>query len=154
DDLLDATKLAEAVRVGSIKTRVYKAPKSLMGLKSAARAYGMVSRDMMRTKNRIKSVYRSRGIPTEDDVYDAETRKASLKKLPVAHRRLAEFFGQQLDALLPLRKQAETWMKEESKAHPIVRMLATAPGIGRVRSAQVVAIVGTPDRFRARQQFW
>lgn len=154
DDLRDATELAEKLRVGSIETRVYKAPKQLGGLQNAVRAYGMVTRDIVRTKNRLKAVFRARGIAPEKDLYVAETRGAWLKKLPAAHRQLAEFLGQELDALVPLQEQAEGWLKEEAKAHPVVRTLTTAPGMAIVRSAQVVAIVGTPHRFRTRKQFW
>ena len=37
---------------------------------------------------------------------------------------------------------------------PIIRRLCTAPGIGPVRAAQIVASVITPHRFRTKQQFW
>jgi len=154
DDLRDATELAEMLRAGTIATRVYKAPKLLVGLQNAVRAYGMVTRDIVRTKNRLKAVFRARGIPTEKTVYDAERRGVWLKKLPAAHRRLAEWIGQELDALLPIQAQAETWVKEEAKGHAIVKTLATAPGMGIRRTAQVVAIVGTPHRFRTQRQFW
>ena len=42
----------------------------------------------------------------------------------------------------------------ESKKHPIIRKLSTAPGMGPIRTAQVVAIVATPERFRTRRQLW
>jgi transposase len=42
----------------------------------------------------------------------------------------------------------------ESNSHPISRTLTTGPGMGPLRTAQVVAIVGTPHRFRASRQFW
>src|SRR5688572_15300912 len=154
DDLRDATELAEMLRAGTIATRVYKAPKPLAGLQNAVRAYGMVTRDLVRAKNRLKAAFRARGIAAERTVYETERRGAWLKKLPPAHRRLAEWIGQELDALLPIQEQAETWVKEEAKAHPIVKTLSTAPGMGTRRSAQVVAIVGTPHRFRTRRQFW
>jgi hypothetical protein len=32
--------------------------------------------------------------------------------------------------------------------------MATLPGIGPIRAAQIVAIVVTPRRFRTKQQFW
>ena len=37
---------------------------------------------------------------------------------------------------------------------PIVQRLATAPGIGIVRAAYIVAVVMTPHRFRTARQFW
>ncbi len=154
DDLRDATELAEKLRAGTLETRVYKAPKPLAGLQNAVRAYGMVTRDLVRAKNRLKAVFRARGIASDRTVYDVERRASWLKKLPAAHRRLAEWMGREVDALVPLRDEAEAWMHEEAKAHPIVKILSTAPGMATKRSAQVVAIVGTPDRFRTRRQFW
>ena len=65
-----------------------------------------------------------------------------------------EWLGRELDQLVPLRDEAEEWLLEESKSHPIIRKLSTAPGMGPIRTAQLVAIVGTPDRFRTRRQFW
>ena len=69
-------------------------------------------------------------------------------------RALAERLGQQLDVLEPLKEQAERSLLEEAKTHPIIRKISTAPGMGRIRSAQVVAVVASPHRFRTRQQFW
>ena len=42
-----------------------------------------------------------------------------------------------------LRDEAEKWLLKESKSHPIIRKLTTAPGMGPIRTAQVVAIVAT-----------
>jgi transposase len=46
------------------------------------------------------------------------------------------------------------WLLEEAKTHPIIRTLATAPGMGPIRTAQVVAITANPHRFRTRRQYW
>jgi transposase len=50
--------------------------------------------------------------------------------------------------------KAEEWFGKEAKSHPIIRKLRTAPGMGPIRTAQLVAIAGTPHRFRTRRQFW
>jgi transposase len=76
-----------------------------------------------------------------------------LKQLPAGHRELAEWLGRELDALLPLREEAEERLLKEAKTHPITRTLGTAPGMGPVRTAQLVAIVATPHRFRTSRQF-
>ncbi len=60
----------------------------------------------------------------------------------------------ELDELVPLREEAESWLLKEAKAHPIIKTLSTAPGMGPLRTAQMVAIVITPHRFRTRRQFW
>jgi len=154
DDLRDAWARADDLRTGRIRTRVYKAPKQLAGLRSAASAYRLATQDMVRTKNRLKAVFRSRGILTDTKVYDAAARNKWLKQLPYGHRELAEWLGRELDGLVPLRDEAEEWLLKESKSHPIIRKLMTGPGMGPIRTGQLVAIVGAPQRFRTSRQFW
>jgi len=154
DDLRDAWARADELRTGAIETRVYKAPQHLAALRNAVRAYGFAVRDVVRAKNRLKSVFLSRGIATDADIYDAKRRRKRLEDLTPPHRRLADFLGRQLDEMAPLRDEAEEWLLKEAKAHPIIRTLATAPGMGPIRTAQVVAIAATPERFRTRRQFW
>jgi transposase len=154
DDLRDAWACADAMRTGATGTRVYKAPEHLAALRNAVRAYGFAVRDVVRTKNRLKSVFLSRGIVADSMVYDAERRGKWLKKLPPAHRRLAEWLGRELDELQSLREEADGWLGKEAKTHPIIRTLSTAPGLGPIRCAQLVAVVVTPSRFRTSRQFW
>jgi transposase len=153
-DKRDAWTRAEELRTGAIETRVYKAPAHLSALKNAVRGHLMVVGDVVRVKNRLKAVWRSRGIRSTAGVYAPETRAGWIRQLPLAYRPLAERLGRQLDVLEPLREDAERSLLKEAKTHPIIRKLATAPGMGPIRSAQVVAVVATPERFRTRQQFW
>jgi len=154
-DARDAWARAEELRVGSIETKVFKAGGRYTELRAAVRAYGMLVRDSVRAKNRLKAIFRSRGISDLDaEVYDARTREKWLAKLGPSQRRSAELVNQQLDSLQDLVEEAKERLQTESKKHPIIRRLATAPGIGPIRAAQVVAVVVVPERFRTRQQFW
>ena len=123
-------------------------------LRNAVRGYGFAVRDVVRAMNRLRSVFLSRGVAVSDGIYNPKGRVKWLAKLTPPHRRLAEWLGGQLDQLVPLREQAEKWLLEEAKTHPIIRMLATAPGMGPIRTAQVVAITANPHRFRTRRQYW
>lgn len=154
DDLRDAWARADEVRLGTFRTRVYKAPKHMTGLRSAGRAYRMATRDVVRVKNRLKAVLSSRGLQSDSSVYDPDARSQWLKQLPSGHRELAEWLGRELDELVPLRDEAEEWLHKEAKTHPIIRTLSTAPGLGPIRTAQLVAIVVSPHRFRTSRQFW
>jgi transposase len=154
DDLRDAWTRANELRTGAAITRVYKAPLYLAGLRNAVRAYGFAVRDVVRAKNRLKSVFLSRGIQTDAKIYNREQRGKLLSKLTPPYTQLAEWLGRQLDHLEPLRDQAEEWLLKEAKMHPIIRTLATAPGMGPIRTAQLVAVAATPQRFRTRRQFW
>lgn len=98
---------------------------------------------------------RSRGVPcTGDTVYRAEGRAKKARYLPVGTRRAVELMGRELDGLLEVKSEAEEAMIKESHRHRISRILETAPGMGRVRVAQVIPIVITPYRFRTKRQFW
>src|SRR5512147_174957 len=154
DDLRDAFARANELRTGALETRVFKAPEHLAGLRNAVRAYGFATTDVVRAKNRLKSVFLSRGISTDASVYDPAKRTTWLKQLSCPHRELAEWLGRQLDRLEPLREEAEGLLLSEAKKHPIIKKLSTAPGMGPIRTAQVVAIVATPERFRTRRQLW
>lgn len=153
-DKRDAWTRAEELRTGAIRTRVYKAPSHFATLHNAVRAQLMAVRDLTRAKNRLRSVWRSRGVMPDRGIYDPQKRAEWLTRLPAPYRRLAEWLGREIEVLEPLRDDAEDWLRREAKTHPIVRKLSTAPGLGTVRSAQVVAIVADPHRFRTRQQFW
>jgi hypothetical protein len=104
DDIRDAWARAEELRTGAIQTRVYKAPQHLAALPNAVRAYGFAVRDVVRAKNRLRSVFLSRGIEVDAGVYEAKGRSKWLAELPRPHRDLTEWLGRQLDGLLPLRE--------------------------------------------------
>ncbi len=154
DDLRDAWALAEELRKGSLQTLIYKAPRRMSGLRDAVRGYVMLTGDQVRVKNRIKALYRARGVRVDAQVYRPERRGEWERTLPETQRRLAAMLGSYLDAVEEARGEAERWLREEAKKQAVVKLLATAPGMGWIRTAQVVAIVVTPDRFRTARQFW
>ncbi|MEM6559948.1 MAG: transposase [Myxococcota bacterium] len=155
-DALDAQELAERMRTGRLGNPIYKAPASYHALRDLVRTYGMITEDVVRTKNRIKSIYRSRGIPTtgRQDVYHPKRRVEASAVLKPATRYATELLGWELDRLEELKKEAQKAMLAESRKHAITRILETAPGIGPIRSARLVAIVVSPHRFRTSRQFW
>jgi len=82
DDRRDAFALAEALRVGSIPTRVYKGLGRYRKLRQLARAHRMVATDVARVRNRLKGLYRSRGVSTPGKrVYGVADRARWLAKL-------------------------------------------------------------------------
>lgn len=92
DDLRDAWTLAEDLRIGSLRAVVYKAPRQMSGLRDAVRGYTMLTGDLVRLKNRIRALYRSRGILTDDRIYRSKDRSAWERKLPESQRRLDRLF--------------------------------------------------------------
>jgi len=155
DDKRDAFGLAEDLRVGAIKSRVYKGIGKFAELRELSRACGMMVSDSVRVQNRIKSLFRSRGIPTgHKEVYTPAARERWLQKLLARTRPLAEILYQELDGLRDLQERARKEMLTEARRHRITRILRTCPGMGAIRVAQVLPIVVTPYRFSSKRAFW
>jgi hypothetical protein len=61
-DKLDAFGLAEQLRIGAIKRKVYKKRGEFGALRHRAKACTLLVADSVRVQNRIKSLFRSRGV--------------------------------------------------------------------------------------------
>jgi hypothetical protein len=154
-DALGAYMRAEVLRTNAIKTSVFRAHRRFSRLRELARVHSMLVRDVVRAQSRIKVMYRARGISAAGKaVYNQRDREAWLKKLPTPYRDATARLHEQYDLLLDLKKAAEKDMLAEARKHPIAKVLATAPGMGPIRVAQLLPIVVTPHRFRTRRQFW
>jgi transposase len=154
-DAIDSHELAECIRTRKLDRAVYKDPRRFGALRELARTYTMLTQDVARTKNRLKSLLRARGVPvTGEAVYSRQGRKEKTRGLPAATRLAVELLGEELESLLELKEEARKAMLTESRRHKISRILETAPGLGPVRVAQMIPIVLTPHRFRTKRPFW
>ena len=141
-DKRDAYGLAEKRRVGGFDKIVFKAPRQFSRLRELSRIHMTLVSDTVRGQTRIKSLYRSRGIPVAGvNVYGVRQRKAWQKQLPSSIQTRATRLYDHLDFMLEQKKQAEADLLREAKKHRIVKVLETAPGFGPIRAARLVPIV-------------
>src|SRR6266542_2722377 len=154
-DRIDARKLAELLRAGLLSA-VYHGETGLRTLKELGRSYLAISKDLARTMNRVKALYRSWSIPCSGtSVYAPRHRAEWLSKITEAGvRRRAELFYQQLDALQGLRQEARRDLLAESRKHGATKLLCQVPCIGPIRAALLIALIQTPHRFRTKRQLW
>jgi transposase len=139
-DRIDARKLAKLLRLGELH-EVYHGERTTRGLKELVRAYECLVEDTARTKNRLKGAFRSRGIRCRGkNVYHQVERKEWLAKVDIE--------------ALGLREESKRAMLAEAQKHLANKLVMTVSGLGPVRSAQIIATVGTPNRFRTKRQFW
>src|SRR5207249_4033038 len=61
-DERDAFNLAEWLRTGAIERRVFKDAGAFKTLRELSRTHAMIVQDVVRVQNRIKALYRSRGV--------------------------------------------------------------------------------------------
>lgn len=154
-DQRDAIALAQALRLGTLETTVYKAPRRFSRLRAIVRVHSMLVGDVTRTQSRVKSMFRERGIPTDgSSVYGTSKRASWLRRLPAPTRAVTEVLYTQLDFTQQLKEKAEQDLAAELKRHHISSILQTCPGLGPIRTARLIAIVVTPHRFRTTRQFW
>jgi len=155
-DEVDAWLMAEKLRTGALtKHQVFKPGGVLLPLRAAVRSHRMVVDDVVRLKNRLRSLYRSRGLhETGATMFLPSKRQDWERRLPAPLATTAATLAIELDALEQLKTQAEARLETEAQRVSIVRRLMTAPAIGVVRAAQIVATVVTPHRFRTKRQFW
>jgi len=155
NDRIDARKLAELLRLGSL-TAVYHGSPNLRTLKELAASYETLVSDGTRVMNRLKALYRGRGMRCGGtQVYSPRHRERWLEQLvePGARQR-AKLLYQELDLLLQLRPQARRALLAASRQHAAQKILRTIPGLGAIRVARALALMQTPHRFRNKRKLW
>src|SRR2546422_4162973 len=155
NDRVDAQKLAELLRNRSLRA-VYHGDNGVRTLKELVRSYDCLVSDTTRVMNRLKAIYRGRALACGGhEIYRPDRRKEWLAKLsePGAKQR-AGFLYEQLAALKPLRHKAKLAMVKEVRRQTAYLWLMRVPKLGAGSVAQLIAVVGTPYRFRSKQQFW
>jgi hypothetical protein len=99
-DERDAFHLAEQLRTGAVKNWVFKEPGAYRTLRELGRTHAMLVQDVVRVQNRIKALYRSRGVAVAGtSVYSENNRNEYLAKLPDATRAATETLYAQYDAV-------------------------------------------------------
>lgn len=154
-DRIDAQKLAELLRNGSLK-EVDHRDHGVRVLKELVRNYECLVQDTTRVMGRLKAIYRGQAIACKGhEIYRQDKSAKWLRKLKEPGRRArAGSLYEQLAALRPLRQKAKLAMLREARRHAAQRWLLSVPRLGPVSVAQLLAIVGTPHRFRSKRQFW
>jgi transposase len=155
-DRRDAEKLARWLAQGVLSTPVYKEMHGTERLSHLVRAYNTVVADRTRAKNRLKSLLRSQAIAARGGkVFAASRREGQLSELErTGARERAELLMGEIDALTALVTRAQRAMTTELGRHPAAKYLLTIPGYGPVRTAQVIAAIRTPSRFRRNRMLW
>ena len=154
-DKVDAKLLAELLRTGLLKP-IYHGEKSTRAVKELALSYISVIEDGTRIKNRLKALFRGRGIECSGTaVYTSDKRNDWLAKLDSpAIRARADRQWQELDLVARLSEEAANDLVTEARKHAATRILRSVPGIGPIRAAVILGVAGTPHRFRTKKQFW
>jgi transposase len=154
-DRVDALKLAELLRLGSLRA-VYHGEQGVRALKELVRNYDCLMRDATRVMNRLKAIFRGRAISCKGhEVYRSDRRQHWLGKLKEPGVKIrASFLYEELIVLKRLRQEAKRVMLQEARRHRAYHLLLSIPLLGPIGVAELIAVVETPFRFRSKRQFW
>jgi transposase len=154
-DRIDANKLANLLRLGELKA-VYQGDRNTRKLRDLAHGYLATVSDSIRMMNRIKALYRGWSIRCAGrDVYYKRNRNQWLSKFPIQESQIrANLYYSQLDLLKEQRKEIKKAFLKEARRYPVQKILRGIPGFGPIRAAFVIAVIGTPHRFRTKRQLW
>jgi hypothetical protein len=154
-DQADADELSELLRCGRLRA-VYHGSPNRAKLKELARTYMNLIEDSTRVMQRLKALFRARGIKTPGTaVYHAARRRTWLQQLSEPGVRFrAETLYSELAVLQQLRPKAKGALLAEAKRDPAWTVLRTIPYLGPVRVALLLAAMQTPWRFRTKRHLW
>jgi transposase len=154
-DEIDVEKLSELLYLGRLRA-VYHGHQGTRTLKELAHNYESLVKDNTRIKNRLKAIFRGRGIGYEGgEIYDCTQQEAWLGKLSERGvRERARQLYAQLDQLEGWVANARLQMLRESRKQKAKKILEQIPTLGEISVAQLIATVDTPFRFRSKRQFW
>lgn len=151
-DFRDALHLAQELRTGHLKP-VYHDDSKWIELRTLVKSYLALVDEIVRSKNRLKAVFRSNGIPT--DARNFYSGKELAKKLPHPSARfVAESLFDQILGLERFKSDYRGFFERNLKRHRPIRNLDSVPGIDAIRANIIAAIVCQPHRFRNKHQFW
>ena len=154
-DQPDADELSDLLRCGRLHA-VYHGSGDRATLKELARTYRNLVEDSTRVMQRLKALFRARGIKTPGlAVYQAGQRRTWLAHLSAPGVRFrAEALYAELEVLQQLRPKAKAAMLTEAQRDPAWAVLRTIPYLGPVRVALLLATLQTPWRFRTKRHLW
>ncbi len=154
-DQADADQLSELLRRGALRA-VYHGSPHRSTLRELTRTYQNVVEDATRVMQRLKALFRARGIKTPGKrVYHPKNREEWLAKLAGEGVRFrAQALYAQLDVLRELRPKVKGTMVAEARRDPAWSVLRSIPFLGPVRVALILAIMRTPWRFRTKRNLW
>lgn len=154
NDRKDAHHLAELLRGGYLKP-VFHDTHPMEELRSVLRTYLQVTEDQVRSKNRLKALYRSRGIRTGAGVYQEHLRKEHLSRFDRAlDQERALYLYEQIDFFKGQKERLRKEMVLRAKRDKSFKILTSIPGLGSIQASKVLGIGVTPERFRTKRPFW
>jgi transposase len=151
-DYRDALRLCNELR-GNFLKPVYHDESKWIQLRVLVSGYLDLVSEIIRTKNRLKAIFRSEVLDTSDAKFYKSKERA--KELSHEHGRfVADSLFKQVEHLEERKLEFKVIFTKNMKTYRALKNLATIPGIDAVRANIIMAIVCMPHRFESKYKFW
>lgn len=151
-DYRDALRLANELRGNYLKP-VYHDESHWIQLRVLVSGYLDLISEIIRTKNRLKAIFRSEILDTSDSKFYQSKERA--KELSHEHGKfVADSLFRQVEYLEERKLEFMSIFTKNLKTYRPLKNLATIPGIDVVRANIIMAIVCQPNRFKTKYKFW
>ncbi len=151
-DYRDALRLAQELR-GNFLHAVYHDESHWIQLRVLVSGYLDLVSEIVRSKNRLKAVFRSEVIDTSGNKFYSSRERS--QELSHAHGRfVADSLFSQVEHLEQRKLEFKAIFVKNMKIYRPLKNLATIPGIDAVRANVIMAIVCMPHRFESKYKFW
>ena len=151
-DFRDALHLAQELRTGHLQP-VFHDASHWVQLRVSVSGYLDVVEEIVRFKNRLKSVFRAEVIATDENSFYGNNKRVQELTNPSA-KFVAEGLFRQIEFLEAEKLKYRKLFEQNKKKYRPIRNLMTIPGISLIRANIIAALVCQPSRFENKHRFW
>jgi len=151
-DFRDALHLAQELRTNHLQP-VFHDTSHWMELRTSVSGYLDIVEEIVRFKNRLKALFRTEAIATDENSFYRNQERVKELKNPSA-KFVAENLFRQVEYLEKEKEKYKEVFERNRKKYRPIRNLMTIPGISIIRANIIAAIVCQPARFDNKHKFW
>lgn len=151
-DFRDALHLAQELRTNHLQA-VFHDDSHWMELRVSVSGYLDIVEEIVRFKNRLKSIFRAEAIATDENSFYRNQKRVAELKNPSA-RFVADKLFAQIEFLEKEKVKYQDLFEKNKRSLRPIRNLMTIPGFGIIRANIVCSIVCQPNRFENKHHFW
>ena len=152
-DLRDAIHLAQELRTGHL-VGVYHDESHWIELRTLVYGYMALVDEIVRSKNRLKAIFRAEAIPTPEANFYEKGRERIKELSTETARFVAENLFFQIESLEKRKADYREVLRRNSKRYRQIKNIMTIPGIELIRASIATAVICMPHRFKNKHQFW
>ncbi|MFH1728812.1 MAG: transposase [Pseudomonadota bacterium] len=151
NDKTDSENLARLLRMGELKEVFHPISKERQEFRELVNLYNKIVKDITRSKNRLKRVFKNRAIPCSGQtIYSEKNSEKWLSKIKETQISIksATLYWRQLEILENQKIEVYNEMRKRSEKFKEIKEFLKVKGVGLVTAATFSAFIFDPFRFK------